>query len=124
MLSCNFPRVEEATARADDYSGAFISSQYRSIRSNTMIMLSNNTISAMAAANATIGTLSLVDSSGTVQKANWGLTPGAADYFLTAGNVLATARASIPAGFYPIHVRANTQLLPLKEKLWFVIHVS
>ena len=60
-----------------------------------MIMLSNNTISATAAANATIGNLSLVDSSGTAQKANWGLTPGAADCFLTSGNVLATARASI-----------------------------
>jgi hypothetical protein len=89
-----------------------------------MITLSAITVSATAAANTTIGTLSLVDSSGAVQKANWGLTPGAADYFLTAGNVLATARASIPAGFYPIHVRANTQLLPLKEKVWFVIHVS
>ena len=89
-----------------------------------MIMLSNNTISAMAAANATIGTLSLVDSSGTVQKANWGLTPGAADYFLTGGNVLATARAAIPSGLYAIHVRANAQLVPLKEKAWFVIQVS
>ena len=73
-------------------------SSNRNIRSfgvSTMIMLSNNTISATAVANGTIGTLSLVDSSGTVQKANWGLTAGAADCFLTSGNVLATARASI-----------------------------
>jgi predicted TIM-barrel enzyme len=90
----------------------------------TMIMLSNNTISAMAAANATIGALSLVDSSGAAQKANWGLTPGAADYFMISGNVLATARTSIPAGFYAIHVRANAQLVPLKEKARFVIQVS
>jgi len=89
-----------------------------------MIMLSNNTVSAMAPANATIGTMLLVDSSGTAQKANWGLTPGAADYFLTSGNVLATALASIPAGLYAIHVRANAQLVPLKEKAWFVIQVS
>jgi len=87
-------------------------------------MLSNTTISAMAAANATIGTLSLIDSSGTAQKANWALTPGAADYFLTSGNGLLTARASIPAGLYAIHVRANAQVVPLKEKAWFVIQVS
>ena len=89
-----------------------------------MINLSNNTVSKTAAANTTIGTLALVDSSGIAHNANWGLTPAAADYFLTSGSALLTASASIPAGFYAIHVRANAQLVSLKEKAWFVIQVS
>lgn len=89
-----------------------------------MITLSNNTVSAMAAANTTIGTLALLDSSGTARKANWELTPGAADYFMTSDSSLQTVSASIPAGLYAIRVRANAQLVRLKEKARFVIQVS
>jgi len=89
-----------------------------------MIILSNNSVSATAAASTIVGTLSLADSSGNVQIADWSMTPSAADYFVTSGNSLLTARASIPAGFYGIHVRGNAQLVSLKEKAWFVIQVS
>jgi hypothetical protein len=89
-----------------------------------MIALSNNTVSKTAAANTVVGTMSLLDSTGTARTANWSLTPNAANYFLTAGNNLETARASIPAGLYSVHVRANAQFVDLKQKAWFVIQVS
>jgi len=89
-----------------------------------MISLSTNTVSKIAPARTAIGLLTLLDSSGTSQTANWSLTPSAADYFLTSGSVLFTARGAIPAGLYAIHVRANAQAIPLREKTWFVIQVS
>ena len=46
-----------------------------------MISLSKNTVSATAAANTIIGTLTLLDSTGTAYNANWSLTPNAANYF-------------------------------------------
>jgi hypothetical protein len=89
-----------------------------------MIILSKNTVSATAAANTTIGTLTLLDSSRTARSANWSLTPEAANYFVAAGGVLSTIRVSIPAGFYAIKVRANAMNVALKEKAPFVIQVS
>ena len=89
-----------------------------------MISLSQNTVSKTAPASTVIGLLTLLDSSGTPQAANWSLTPSAADYFRTSGNGLVTARGSIPAGLYSVHVRANAQAIPLKEKTWFVVQVS
>jgi hypothetical protein len=89
-----------------------------------MISLSNNTVSATAAANTTIGTLTLLDSTGTAQTANWSLTPIAANYFNAGGGVLKTIRASIPAGLYAIKVRANATGVALKQKVRFVIQVS
>jgi hypothetical protein len=89
-----------------------------------MIVLSNNTVSATADANTTIGILSLADSTGARQVADWALAPSAADYFITSGSALLTARASIPAGFYSVRVRGNAQLVSLKEKAWLVIQVS
>ena len=81
-----------------------------------MIILSKNTVSATAAANTTIGTLTLLDSSRTARSANWSLTPSAANYFIVAGGVLSTLRASIPAGFYAIKVRANATFRCFKSK--------
>jgi len=89
-----------------------------------MIVLSKNTVSATAAANTTIGTLTLLDNSGTARSANWSLTPEAANYFVPSGGVLSTIRASIPAGFYTIKVRANATNVALKEKARFIIQVS
>jgi len=89
-----------------------------------MISLSNNTVSAAAAANTTVGTLTLLDSTGAARTANWSLAPCAAGYFNTAGAVISTLRASIPAGFYPIQVRANATNVDLKEKARFIIQVS
>ena len=89
-----------------------------------MISLSKNTVSATAAANTTVGTLTLFDSTGAARQANWSLTPEAANYFVPSGGVLSTLRASIPAGFYFIKVRANAMNVALKEKARFVIQVS
>jgi hypothetical protein len=89
-----------------------------------MIVLSKNTVSATAAANTTIGTLTLLDNSGTARSANWSLTPDAAGYFNAGGAVISTLRASIPAGFYFIKVRANATNVNLKEKARFIIQVS
>jgi hypothetical protein len=89
-----------------------------------MIKLSNITVSAAAAVNTTVGTLTLLDSTGTARNANWSLTPSAANYFIVAGGVLSTLRASIPAGFYAIKVRANATSVALKAKARFVIQVS
>jgi hypothetical protein len=89
-----------------------------------MIKLSNSTVSAAAAVNTTVGTLTLLDSTGTARNANWSLTPSAANYFTVAGGVLSTLRASIPAGFYAIKVRANATSVALKAKARFVIQVS
>ena len=89
-----------------------------------MIVLSKNTVSATAAANTTIGTLTLLDNSGTARSANWSLTPEAAGYFNVGGAVISTLRASIPAGFYAIKVRANATNVDLKEKARFIIQVS
>jgi hypothetical protein len=89
-----------------------------------MIFLSKNTVSATAAANTTIGTLTLLDSTGAARSANWSLTPSAANYFNANAGVLSTLRASIPAGFYAIKVRANGYSVALKDKGRFVIQVS
>jgi hypothetical protein len=89
-----------------------------------MISLSKNTVSATAATNTTVGTLSLLDSTGAAYNANWSLTPGAASYFNAGGAVITTLRASIPAGFYAIKVRANATNADLKEKARFIIQVS
>jgi hypothetical protein len=89
-----------------------------------MIVLSKNTVSATAAANTTIGTLTLLDSTGAAYNANWSLTPSAANYFNAGGAVLQTLRASIPAGLYAIKVRANATGVALKQKARFVIQVS
>jgi len=89
-----------------------------------MIQLSNNTVSALAAANTTIGTLTLLDGDGTAQQANWLLTQNAAYYFTTSGSVLQTVNGPIPAGLYAITIRANAQLVRLQEKARFVIQVS
>ena len=89
-----------------------------------MISLSKNTVSATAAANTTVGTLTLLYGSRTARTANWSLAPCAAGYFNTAGAVISTLRASIPAGFYPIQVRANATNVDLKEKARFIIQVS
>ena len=89
-----------------------------------MITLSNNTVSATAAANTTVGTLTLLDGSRTARTANWSLTPEAASYFNAGGAVISTLRKSIPAGFYAIKVRANATTVNLKEKARFIIQVS
>ena len=89
-----------------------------------MISLSKNTVSATAAANTIIGTLTLLDSTGTAYNANWSLTPSAANYFNAGGGVLQTLRASIPAGLYAIKVRANATAVALKQKARFVIQIS
>jgi hypothetical protein len=89
-----------------------------------MISLSKNTVSATAAANTTVGTLTLLDSAGLAHPANWSLTPCAAGYFNAGGAVVSTLRASIPAGFYAIQVRANATGVDLKEKARFIIQVS
>jgi hypothetical protein len=89
-----------------------------------MISLSKNAVSATAAANTTVGTLTLLDSTGAAHTANWSLTPEAAGYFNAGGAVISTLRKSIPAGFYPIKVRANATTVNLKEKAWFIIQVS
>ena len=89
-----------------------------------MISLSKNTVSAAAAANTTVGTLTLLDSTGAARTANWSLAPCAAGYFNVAGAVISTLRASIPAGLYPIQVRANATNVDLKEKARFIIQVS
>jgi hypothetical protein len=89
-----------------------------------MISLSKNTVSATAAANTTVGTLTLMDSTGAAHTANWSLTPGAANYFNAGGAVISTLRASIPVGFYAIKVRANATTVDLKQKARFIIQVS
>jgi len=88
-----------------------------------MINLSQITVSHTAPANTAIGTLQLLDANGVNQIANWALTPVSANYFATQGASLITVRASIPAGFYAVKVRANAQHVILKEKARFVIQV-
>jgi hypothetical protein len=89
-----------------------------------MITLSKNTVSKTAAANTTIGTLTLLDATRTARIANWSLTPSAASYFNAGSGVLTTLSASIPAGLYAIKVRANAYNVDLKQKARFVIQVS
>jgi FlaG/FlaF family flagellin (archaellin) len=88
-----------------------------------MISLSKMTVSATAAANTAIGTLALLDDNGVNQIANWSQTPSSAGYFATLGASIITVRASIPAGFYAVTVRANAQHVSLREKVRFVIQV-
>jgi hypothetical protein len=88
-----------------------------------MISLSQITVSGTAPANTTIGTLSLLDYTGTSRLASWALTEGSAGNFGISGANLVTQRASIPAGFYGVKVRGNAENVALKEKARFVIQV-
>jgi hypothetical protein len=82
------------------------------------------TISTKAAANATIGTLTLTDSGGTVRQANFALTEDSAGFFGISGNKLITLRTSIPTGSYCVSMYFNAEFVALSGNATFVIIIT
>jgi hypothetical protein len=123
FLICGQGNIESAPGEDHERRGDLKLSS-NTFEGGRMIKLSNNNVSVVAAVNTTVGTFTLLDSTGTARNANWSLTPSAASYFIVAGGVLSTLRASIPAGFYAIKVRANATSVALKAKARFAIQVS
>ena len=88
------------------------------------IMISNLTVSAKAAANAVVGALTLYDAAGTVRGTNFTLDTDAAGFFGISGNNLVALRASVPVGFYGVHVSGNAQYVAQTDEAYFVITVT
>ena len=88
------------------------------------IMISNLTVSSKAAANAVVGALTLYDASGTVRGANFTLDMAAAGFFGISGNNLIAVRASVPVGFYGVHVCGNAEPVAQTDDAYFVITVT
>ena len=88
------------------------------------IMISNLTVSSKAAANAVVGALSLYDAAGTVRGTNFTFDTGAAGFFGISGNNVIALRASIPVGFYGVHVCGNAEYVAQTDEAYFVIAVT
>jgi hypothetical protein len=82
------------------------------------------TVSTNAAANTTIGTLTLTDSGGTVRQTNYALNENAAGFFGISGSKLVTLRSPIPAGNYCINLYYNAEYVPLSGDAAYVITVT
>jgi hypothetical protein len=91
---------------------------------NLMIMISNLTVSSKAAVNAVVGALTLYDATGTVRGTNFTLDTDAAGFFGISGNNLIAVRATVPAGFYGVHVCGNAEFVAQTDEAYFVITVT
>jgi len=89
-----------------------------------MIMISNLTVSSKAAANAVVGALTLYDAAGTARGTNFTLDTGAAGFFGISGNNLIALRASLPVGFYGVHVSGNAEYVAQTDEAYLVITVT
>ena len=89
-----------------------------------MIIISNLTVSSKAAANAVVGALTLYDAAGTARGTNFTLDTGAAGFFGISGNNLVAVRASVPVGFYGVHVCGNAETVAQTDEADFVITVT
>jgi hypothetical protein len=88
------------------------------------IMISNLTVSSKAAANAVVGALTLYDATGTARATNFTLDTAAAGFFGISGNNLIAVRASVPVGFYGVHVSGNAEPVAQTDDEYFVITVT
>jgi len=89
-----------------------------------MIIISNLTVSSKAAANAVVGALTLYDAAGTARAADFILDTAAAGFFGISGNNLVALRASLPVGFYGVHVCGNAEYVAQTDEAYFVITVT
>jgi hypothetical protein len=94
------------------------------MRNFMAIMISNLTVSSKAAANAVVGALSLYDAAGKVQATNFILDTAAAGFFGISGDNLIAVRASVPVGFYGVHVCGNAEHVAQTDEADFVITVT
>jgi hypothetical protein len=94
------------------------------MRNLMTIMISNLTVSSKAAANAVVGALTLYDANGTVRGTNFTLDMDAAGFFGISGNNLVALRASVPVGFYEVHVCGNAEYVAQTDDAYFVITVT
>ena len=94
------------------------------MRNFMAIMISNLTVSSKAAANAVVGALTLYDAAGKVQATNFILDTAAAGFFGISGNNLIAVRASVPAGFYGVHVCGNAENVAQTDEADFIITVT
>jgi len=88
------------------------------------IMITNLTVSSKAAANAVVGALTLYDNAGRVLTTNFTLDTDSAGFFGISGNNLIAVRASVPVGFYGVHVCGNAQNVAQTDEADFIITVT
>jgi hypothetical protein len=88
------------------------------------ISIDNLAVSTKAAANTTIGTLTVIDSGGTVRQSNFALTENSAGFFGISGTKLITLGTPIPTGNYCVSVYFNAEYVPLCGDATFVIAVT
>jgi hypothetical protein len=88
------------------------------------LSIDNLTVSTKAAANTTIGTLTLTDSGGTARQTNYALTENSAGFFGISGSKLVALRAQIPTGYYFIDLYYNAEYVPLSGEASFLITVT
>ena len=88
------------------------------------IRISNLSVSSKAAANAVVGALTLYDAAGTARGTNFTLDTAAAGFFGISGNNLVAVRASVPAGFYGVHVCGNAENVAQTDQAAFIITVT
>jgi hypothetical protein len=94
------------------------------MRNLMAIMISKLTLSSKAAANAVVGALTLYDDAGTARTANFTLDTAAAGFFGISGNNLVAVRASVPVGFYGVHVYGNAENVAQTDEADFIITVT
>jgi hypothetical protein len=94
------------------------------MRNFMTIMINNLTVSSKAAANAVVGALTLYDAAGTARGTNFTLDMDAAGFFGISGNNLIALRASVPVGFYAVHVSGNAEYVAQTDEAYFVITVT
>jgi hypothetical protein len=88
------------------------------------ISITNLSISTKAAMGATVGTLNLIDETGTSRQANFILTEASAGFFTISGNKLVTGRNGIAPGNYSVKIKGNGQYVRLYDKAIFGIMVT
>ena len=88
------------------------------------IMITNLTVSSKAAANAVVGALTLYDNAGRVLTTNFTLDTDSAGFFGISGNNLIAVRASVPVGFYGVHVCGNAENVAQTDEADFIITVT
>ena len=88
------------------------------------ISISNLTINNNEPAGTLVGVLTAQDGPGTVIPCNFILTKNSAGFFAISGNSLATARASISAGYYSVRVRTNGTNTKFSGNAVFTIAVT
>ena len=87
-------------------------------------MISNLTVSSKAAANAVVGALTLYDAAGTARGTNFTLDTDAAGFFGVSSNKLIALRASLPVGFYAVHVIGNAEFVAQTDEAYFIVTVT